>query len=564
MLPKAPKAADFKVHAPVWVKLGSYPWWPARVAPDTSGVVHKAKKVHVIFFGDDTESWVDVKKIRVFDDAPQQGKGGKGVAEALEEAHQWIAAGPPAASGSGSGSDSDSDGGDEPESGQAAAQGGDDDGGGAQPAAAAQQPAAAPPAQAAAAELAPDDSAPMEVSGEGGKEVSGEGTAAAGGDDAEEDEDDAGGDDDDDDDDDGDSELSLSDDSDAEPAFEPQERKRKSSAGKAGKRKDAGRAGGSPAAKRARGDSRAARYKAKEERDEPPILPTELRDASIDELAKLRAAADEGVSEFSKAGELLANVNAKIQGLQEKLDKMKGKKKKIVKAQEEAKRKVHRSLKEVGGCKMSVAAMKQTKWGKAVNKLSKFDDGKISRLATAQLNSWKEQAQAEQSQASVEPAAAQGDAAAAAPAPAAEAGASTPPIPAARPQAAADADAGTGEAEATAAPPAESNGVAAAAQPPSPKPAEVAGAPSAEDEAAAAEKLRAKARVLLARALGLPADAEGGEGAPAKETEVAAQVEAVMHARSEGGPKGMPYKNMFRNLKLALAQDVSAASWFAC
>ena len=93
---KAPKAADFKVHAPVWVKLGSYPWWPARVAPDTSGVVHKAKKVHVIFFGDDTESWVDVKKIRVFDDAPQQGKGGKGVAEALEEAHQWIAAGPPA------------------------------------------------------------------------------------------------------------------------------------------------------------------------------------------------------------------------------------------------------------------------------------------------------------------------------------------------------------------------------------------------------------------------------------------------------------------------------------
>ena len=556
---KAPKAADFKVHAPVWVKLGSYPWWPARVAPDTSGVVHKAKKVHVIFFGDDTESWVDVKKIRVFDDAPQQGKGGKGVAEALEEAHQWIAAGPPA--GSGSGSDSDSDGGDESQSGQAAAQGGDDDGGGAQPAAAAQQSAAAPPAQAAAAELAPDvapdGSAPMEVSGEG--------VAAAGGDDAaeEEEEDDDGDDDDDDGDDDGDSELSLSDDSDAEPAFEPQERKRKSSAGKAGKRKDAGRAGGSPAAKRARGDSRAARYKAKEERDEPPILPTELRDASIDELAKLRATADEGVSEFSEAGELLANVNAKIQGLQEKMDKMKGKKKKIVKAQEEAKRKVHRSLKEVGGCKMSVAAMKQTKWGKAVNKLSKFDDGKISRLATAQLNSWKEQAQAEQTQASVEPAAAQGDAAAAAPAPAAEPGASTPPIPSARPQVAADAGAGA-QAEATAAPPAESNGVAAAAQPPSPKPAEVAGAASAEDEAAAAEKLRAKARALLARALGLPADAEGGEGAPAKETEVAAQVEAVMHARSEGGPKGMPYKNMFRNLKLALAQDVSAgaaASW---
>ena len=78
MLPKAPKAADFKVHAPVWVKLGSYPWWPARVAPDTSGVVHKAKKVHVIFFGDDTESWVDVKKIRVFDDAPHGRHGDAG------------------------------------------------------------------------------------------------------------------------------------------------------------------------------------------------------------------------------------------------------------------------------------------------------------------------------------------------------------------------------------------------------------------------------------------------------------------------------------------------------
>ena len=32
-----PKITDFKLDEVVWVKLGSYPWWPARVAEDQKG-----------------------------------------------------------------------------------------------------------------------------------------------------------------------------------------------------------------------------------------------------------------------------------------------------------------------------------------------------------------------------------------------------------------------------------------------------------------------------------------------------------------------------------------------
>ena len=53
---------------------------------------HKGKKVHVVFFGDDTEAWIDIKKIKTpftdFLDEHSKGKGG--VADAVEQAKAWI------------------------------------------------------------------------------------------------------------------------------------------------------------------------------------------------------------------------------------------------------------------------------------------------------------------------------------------------------------------------------------------------------------------------------------------------------------------------------------------
>jgi hypothetical protein len=35
----AKKTTDFKIDEVVWVKLGSHPWWPARVASDEEGTL---------------------------------------------------------------------------------------------------------------------------------------------------------------------------------------------------------------------------------------------------------------------------------------------------------------------------------------------------------------------------------------------------------------------------------------------------------------------------------------------------------------------------------------------
>jgi hypothetical protein len=77
-------------HDVVWVKLGSFPWWPARVAASDApgGEVYKGKhKVHVRFFGDDSSAWADLKKVKApFEEfVAAQGKGKK-VAEAVAEA----------------------------------------------------------------------------------------------------------------------------------------------------------------------------------------------------------------------------------------------------------------------------------------------------------------------------------------------------------------------------------------------------------------------------------------------------------------------------------------------
>ena len=44
--------------------------------------------------------------------------------------------------------------------------------------------------------------------------------------------------------------------------------------------------------------------------------------------------------------------------------------KQATKLQQDAKAKIRKALKEVAGCKMTVSALKETKWGKTVKKLS--------------------------------------------------------------------------------------------------------------------------------------------------------------------------------------------------
>ena len=97
-------AFEYAEHDVVWVKLGSFPWWPARVAASDDGkkdggMIYKGKsKVHVRFFGDDSTAWADLKKVKGFEQHVAAHGKGKKVAEAVAEARQWLTDNAPPAS----------------------------------------------------------------------------------------------------------------------------------------------------------------------------------------------------------------------------------------------------------------------------------------------------------------------------------------------------------------------------------------------------------------------------------------------------------------------------------
>eukprot|EP01043_Picozoa_sp_COSAG02_P062338 COSAG02_NODE_8576_length_2517_cov_1.779156_2_plen_483_part_00 len=356
---------------------------PRLIARECRWCRYKGKKVHVIFFGDDTEAWIDIKKMKspFLDHLKAHGKN-KRVVVAVEQAQVWL---------SESAADDAGDDGADAESGMADGDGDDDDA--AAPDAAAtgdeEQAASAKTTTEADSEsgetVAPpvsaDHAKQSEPLGDGGGD-----NAGTGGDEDEDEQDDDGGDEDEqDDDDDDDSELSLSEDSDDDgPAFELKSRK---SAKPAAKRKASAR--GTPSAKRSRNGG-AARRVPKEKEHDDPVPEAELRDAPVTELASLRAQADEGISSFAEASTVVDSLSAARLKLQAKLDKVKKQEKQATRLQQDAKAKIRKALKDVAGCKMTVSALKETKWGKTVKKLSKFEgDANISKVADAQLNRWK-------------------------------------------------------------------------------------------------------------------------------------------------------------------------------
>ncbi len=355
---------------------------PQLIARECRCCRYKGKKVHVIFFGDDTEAWCDVNKMKspFLDHVEAHGKN-KRVVAAVEQAHVWLSQS--AANGTG-GDDRDV----EPDMADAdaddmtapiAAVTGDEE-----------QAASAKTTTEAGSESGESIPPPMSTDGAKQTEQLGDGggdDAGTGGDeDEDEDEDEqddgSGGDDEDDD----DLDLSLSEGSDDDgPAFEPKSRK---SSKPAAKRKAAAR--GAPSAKRSRSNGGAARRVQKEKEHDDPVPEVELRDAPLTELASLRAQADEGISAFAEASTVVDSLSASRLKLEAKLDKVKKQEKQAAKLQQDAKAKIRKALKDVAGCKMTVTALKETKWGRTVKKLSKFEgDANISKVADAQMNRWK-------------------------------------------------------------------------------------------------------------------------------------------------------------------------------
>ena len=351
---------------------------------------YKGKTVHVIFFGDDTEAWCDIKKIKspFAEHLGEHGKKSGGVAAAVEQAQAWISeAGVANAGGDDAGAKSGSDDDNDVYDGETTARDA------AATAAATEDEekattgrttveADSESGETVASTASADGAEQVEQLGDGGGDNAGTGGDEGEGED-EGDQDDV--DDDDDDDDDG-SELSLDDDSDDDgPAFEPKQRK---SAKPAAKRKALAR--GVPSAKRSRSDGGGARRAPNENAHDVAVPEAELRDAPVTELISLRAQADEGMSAFATASTLVDSISASRLKLQAKLDKLKKQEKQATKLQQDAKAKIRMALKEVAGCKMTVSALKETSWGKTVKKLSKFEgDASISKVADAQLNRWK-------------------------------------------------------------------------------------------------------------------------------------------------------------------------------
>jgi hypothetical protein len=372
---------------------------PRLIARECYCCRYKGKSVHVIFFGDDTEAWCDIKKIKspFAEHLGEHGKKSGGVAAAVEQAQTWISeAGVANAGGDEVDAKSSSDDDDD----DVGVEDGDDTAHAAAATAAAtgdEEQAATGRAtveadsesgEAAASTASADGAKQVEQLGDGGGASAGTGGDEGEGEGEDEgDQDDADDDDvDDDDDNDSDSELSLDDDSEDDgPAFEPKQRK---SAKPAAKRKASAR--GAPSAKRSRSDGGPARRAPNENAHDAPVSETELRDAPVTELISLRAQADDGMSEFAKARTLVDSIHASRLKLQAKLDKVKKQEKQATKLQQDAKANIRMALKEVAGCKMTVSALKETSWGKTVKKLSKFEgDANISKVADAQLSRWK-------------------------------------------------------------------------------------------------------------------------------------------------------------------------------
>eukprot|EP01048_Picozoa_sp_COSAG05_P004753 COSAG05_NODE_267_length_12595_cov_7.076905_13_plen_510_part_00 len=65
-----PPVREYQDGDVVWVKVGSFPWWPGQVAADPAGVVQRKTdgKYHIHFCGDGTHGWAAYKNMQPYGD----------------------------------------------------------------------------------------------------------------------------------------------------------------------------------------------------------------------------------------------------------------------------------------------------------------------------------------------------------------------------------------------------------------------------------------------------------------------------------------------------------------